>query len=124
MSRTFGVKDPMAGFDTDAGFQTWLDANGYTLPDGAPNAAVLRNRRAGYVYGARSSGIPTGVFDQERAWPRTDVCAYGVAIKPTVVPFATVNASYADAWAVWPPDCSSLRGVIEKPSSTWHADVC
>jgi hypothetical protein len=73
----------MAGYGTDAGFTAWASENGYTLPAEAPSVEVLRNRGAGYidgVYGARFSGIPTGGFEQERAWPRTGAYAYGQPI--------------------------------------------
>ena len=64
----------MAGYGDDDGFQAFLTANGYTLPDGAPAAAVLRQRGSVYVdgtYSLRFSGSPTGGAAQEREWPRT-----------------------------------------------------
>lgn len=91
----------MAGYGDDNEFTTWLTDNGYTLPDGAPAPAVLRNRGAGYIdgtYGARFSGIPTGGFAQERAWPRTGAYAYGQPIGDNVIPDAVIKASYAAAW--------------------------
>lgn len=91
----------MAGYGDDAGFTAWLTENGYTLPVGAPTATVLRNRGAGYidgVYGSRFSGIPTGGFAQERAWPRTGAYAYGQPIGDSIVPDAVIKASYAAAW--------------------------
>lgn len=91
----------MAGYGDDSGFNTWLTENGYTLSVGAPTAAVLRNRGAGYidgVYGARFSGIPTGGFAQERAWPRTGAYAYGQPIGDSIIPDAVIKASYAAAW--------------------------
>ena len=92
----------MAGYGTDEGFSAWLDENGYELPDGAPSAAVLRNRGSAYIdatYGPRFSGQPTGGFAQERAWPRTGASAYGQAIGDTVIPDAVVRASYVAALA-------------------------
>lgn len=91
----------MAGYGDDAGFTTWTAANGYTLPPGAPSAAVLRQRGSTYVdgtYGARFSGTPTGGFAQERAWPRTGACAYGTPIGDSVIPAAVVDASYHAAF--------------------------
>ena len=91
----------MAGYGDDSGFNTWLTENGYTLPMGAPSAEVLRNRGAGYidgVYGARFSGIPTGGFAQERAWPRTGAYAHGLPIGDSITPDAVIKASYAAAW--------------------------
>lgn len=91
----------MAGYGTDEGFTAWLTANGYTLPVTAPSKAVLREKGSAYIdgtYGPRFSGVPTGGFEQERAWPRTGAYAYGQEIGPGVVPDAVVNAAYAAAW--------------------------
>ncbi len=91
----------MSGYGDDAGFNAWLAENGYTLPVSAPSAVVLRNRGAGYidgVYGPRFTGVPTGGFAQERAWPRTDAYAFGQPIGSSVIPDAVVKASYAAAW--------------------------
>lgn len=91
----------MAGYGTDAGFTAWLAANGYTNTSSlAP--AVLRERGSAYLdghYGDRFTGTPTDGIAQERAWPRTNAFAYGVAIDSTSIPSAVVNASYAAAWA-------------------------
>jgi hypothetical protein len=93
----------MAGYGTDQGFTDWLAANGYTLPVGAPTAAVLRNRGSAYIdgtYGLRFSGSPTGGADQERAWPRTGATdRYGNAIGASTVPNRVIEASYEAAWA-------------------------
>jgi hypothetical protein len=93
----------MAGYGDDSGFSDWLSANGYTLPESAPTAAVLRNRGSIYVdgsYGLRFPGTPTGGADQERAWPRTDATdRWGNALDPNTVPARVVQASYAAAWA-------------------------
>lgn len=91
----------MAGYGDDAGFSTWAQQNGYTLPPGGLSAEVLRNRGAAYidgVYGARFSGIPTGGFAQERAWPRTGAYAFGQPIGDSIIPDAVIKASYAAAW--------------------------
>lgn len=92
----------MAGYGTDDGFNSWLSENGFTLPDNPPAVAVLRERGSNYIdgtYGARFSGVPTGGFAQERAWPRTGACAYGQSIGDNVIPDAVVKASYVAALA-------------------------
>lgn len=87
----------MAGYGTDDGFATWLVDNGYALPDGAPEPAILRQRGSAYLdglYGPQFWGAPTSGFAQERAWPRTGAMAYGSAVSPDVIPDAIVQASY------------------------------
>lgn len=88
----------MAGYGDDSGFASWLVGQGFTLPDGAPTPAVLRQRGSDYVdatYGPLlSCSEPTGGLEQERAWPRTG--HKGVA--PDVIPSAWVRASYRAAW--------------------------
>jgi hypothetical protein len=47
---------------SDDGFNVWLAARGHTMPDGAPTAAVLRQRATDYIdaaYGARLIGDQT-----------------------------------------------------------------
>lgn len=88
----------MAGYGTDIGFTAYLAENGYSLPSGAAAPAVLRQRGSAYVdslYGARFTGLPTGGYAQDRAWPRTGAEAYGSAIPSTEVPVAVEHASYA-----------------------------
>lgn len=91
----------MAGYGTDEGFADWLTANGYTLPDGAPAVAVLRQRGAAYidaVYGDRFVGFPTEGIDQERAWPRTDATVFGQTLASDLIPNRVVQAGYQAAW--------------------------
>jgi hypothetical protein len=91
----------MAGYGTETGFEAWLEANGYSLPSGAPDAVVLLERGSAYVdgvYGGRFSGQPEGGYDQERQWPRAGAYAYGAAIPDDVVPDAVIKAAYAAAW--------------------------
>lgn len=91
----------MAGYGDDAGFAAWAASNGYTVPVGAPAVAVLRQRGSAYVdglYGLRFSGVPTGAFAQERAWPRTGAKAYAVEIDSATIPVAVVQASYFAAF--------------------------
>ena len=108
----------MAGYGDDDGFQAFLTANGYTLPDGAPAAAVLRQRGSVYVdgtYSLRFSGSPTGGAAQEREWPRTGATdRYGTALSSTDVPSRVEQASYMAAYqlAVAPGSLS----VVTDPS--------
>lgn len=94
----------MAGYGSDAAFAAWLTANGYTLPVGAPTAAVLRQRGSAYLdgtYGPRlACSAPTGGIDQDRAWPRTGHFVGGVEIGPDVIPVKWVEASYRAAYLV------------------------
>jgi hypothetical protein len=92
----------MAGYGDDDGLTAWLGANGYSLPVGAPSAAVLRQRGSTYIdgaYGDRFSGSPTGGASQEREWPRTGASdRYGNALAPDAVPVRVVEASYYAAY--------------------------
>jgi hypothetical protein len=91
----------MAGYGTDDGFEAWLTARGYSLPDDAPEPAVLRQLGSDYIdglYWDRFPGSPTGGVAQERAWPREDVELYGTELSSSTVPDRVVNASYAAAW--------------------------
>jgi hypothetical protein len=90
----------MMAYGDDAGFDSWLAANGYTLPSGAPAPAVLRQRASAYLdalYEVRLPGVRTGGFAQERAWPRAGAEVYGQAIPDNVVPPAIEQAVYAAA---------------------------
>jgi hypothetical protein len=93
----------MAGYGDDTGFTDWLTANGYSLPDGAPSAAVLRQRGSTYVdgtYGSRFAGQPAGGVIQEREWPRTGAAdRYGMDIPDSTVPQRVIEASYHAAYA-------------------------
>jgi hypothetical protein len=87
----------MAGYGTDQGFTDWLAANGYSLPAGAPTAAVLRQRGSTYIdgtYGYRFLGTPTDGLAQERVWPRTGATIYGSTIASTLIPTRVIEASY------------------------------
>jgi hypothetical protein len=106
----------MSGYGDDGGFTAWMAANGYTLPGGAPTAAVLRQRGSTYVdgtYGLRFPGTPTGGAGQEREWPRTGaVDRYGTALDAGTVPQRVIDASYMAAYqeAVTP---GSLSVVVD-----------
>lgn len=91
----------MAGYGDDSGFTAWLATNGYSLPEGAPAEAVLRQRGSAYVdavYGPRFPGVPTAGLAQDRAWPRTGATAYGAAIADDLIPTPVVDASYFAAY--------------------------
>lgn len=87
----------MAGYGTDAEFQSWLTNNGFVLPVDAPNLAVLRQRGSDYVDATYASRLlctqPTGGIEQERAWPRV-----GGAWPDDAIPSAWVRASYRAAF--------------------------
>lgn len=88
----------MAGYGSDEGFTAYATAAGYVVPAGTISAA--RQRGSTYIdgtYGARFSGLPTGGVEQERAWPRTGVTAYGSALASGIIPLRVVNASYEAA---------------------------
>lgn len=87
-------------YGSDSAFTAWLALTGLTLPAGAPDAAILRQRGSQYVdntYGSRFWGVPTLGIAQERAWPRTGAKAYGQDIPDSVIPVAVEQASYAAA---------------------------
>lgn len=91
----------MAGYGSDTGFQDWLITNGHVLPDGALAPAILRQRGSQYIdgfYGSCFAGVPTGGFEQERAWPRIGAEASGQTIPSGVVPVAIEHASYHAAY--------------------------
>lgn len=90
----------MAGYGTDDAFAVWLISNGYSLPEGAPAPAVLRQRGSTYVdgtYGSRFVGQPTGGYEQERQWPRSGAVVAGSSIPDGVIPLPVVHASYEAA---------------------------
>lgn len=87
----------MAGYGDDTGFDEWLAENGYELPEGAPEPAILRQRGSNYIdalYGARFTGVPTDGVTQERAWPRTGATAFRATIDSDLIPLAVIQASY------------------------------
>ncbi|MFC3208136.1 DnaT-like ssDNA-binding protein [Aquamicrobium soli] len=90
----------MAGYGTDETFATWLSENGYEVPEGAPTAAVLRQRGSQYVdglYGMRFVGEKAGGWAQERAWPRKGAYVGSSLIPDTEIPLPVVYASYEAA---------------------------
>lgn len=91
----------MAGYGTDDGFTTWLADNGYSLPTGVPDKAVLRQRASVYIdglYGLRFSGAPSDPT-QEREWPRTSATdRYGNSLASDAVPSRIEQATYQAAY--------------------------
>lgn len=92
----------MSSYGTDAEFQAWLDANGLTLPTGAPPPAVLREIGSAYVDGAYEPSLTcsarTGGWSQDLAWPRTGHSVNGQSIPSDLIPQAWINASYRAAY--------------------------
>jgi hypothetical protein len=92
----------MAGYGTDAEFQTWLTAKGRVLPADAPAVAALRERGSVYIdglYYRRFPGYPTGGAAQERQWPRSGAAdRWGNDIASDDVPPRVVEASFEAAW--------------------------
>ena len=103
-------------YGTDEGLTTWLAAQGYSLPSGAPALAVLRARGSAYVdsYEPYWTGQRTGGVMQEAAWPRAGATANCVtAIPDDVTPLAIVTATYRAAWLD-----ASTPGVLAGPVVT------
>jgi hypothetical protein len=87
----------MAGYGDDTDFEAWMADNGYELPEGALEPAILRQRGSNYIdtlYGARFTGVPTDGVTQERAWPRTGATAFRTALDTDLIPLAVIQASY------------------------------
>ena len=104
----------MAGYGTDQGLTDFLAANGYSLPDGALDPAVLRQRGSAYLdasYGQRFIGTPV-TYDQERSWPRTGATVYGTSIPVDEVPWQVVEASYHAAY-IAATDPSALSVTVD-----------
>lgn len=90
----------MAGYGTDDQFLVWLTDNGYTLPEGTPVPAILRQRGSTYVdgtYGTRFVGVPTAGYAQDRAWPRAGAIVNCILMPDDAIPVAVVHASYEAA---------------------------
>lgn len=88
-------------YGTDEGFQEWLDARGYTIPDGSASLAQLRQIGSEWLdatYGARFRGVPTDGVIQDGAWPRKNAKVYGGPIDDSIVPAAIVLAAYMASW--------------------------
>lgn len=87
----------MAGYGSDARFNTWMAENGYSTSNGDLSVAQLRQRGSAYVdalYEGQFPGVRAGGLAQERAFPRTGASAYGQDIGADVIPLAVEHASY------------------------------
>ena len=91
----------MAHYGTEADFQAWLTANGFTLPAGA-DPAVLLNVGSAYIdaaYGARlTCSQRTGGFQQELEWPRRGHVISGELVPDDLIPAPWINAVYRAAY--------------------------
>lgn len=88
-------------YGSEAGFQGWLDLNGYSLDAGAPSILALLHRGTSYIdatYGGHFTGVPADETQPEQ-WPRSGATAYGRAIADEVVPQSVVTATYTAAYA-------------------------
>ncbi|EJL54872.1 hypothetical protein PMI09_02188 [Rhizobium sp. CF122] len=106
----------MTPYGTEQGFDTWFNANGYTLPSGSPDLAALLNRGSQYidaVYGSRFVGRVEDPL-QERQWPRDGAIVNGKAFPSGVVPTAVINASYYAAYqeATAPGSLSAVGSTV------------
>lgn len=92
----------MSGYGSDSGFDDWLTAQGYALPDGSPSNAVLRERGSVYLdgaYGDRFPGQPVSGVSQDRAWPRSGATdRWGNSISSASIPARIIEASYYAAY--------------------------
>jgi len=85
-------------YGTDQGFTEWLAAQGLTLPETAPDVAVLRALGSNYIDAAYEWRLAcssrSGGFSQELAWPRTGHRVNGQSVPNDLIPQAWINASY------------------------------
>lgn len=92
----------MTSYGDDEGFESWLAAQGLSLPDTAPSVDVLRQLGSAYVDSAYEYRLQcsrrTGGFEQENAWPRTGHSLNGQAVPSDLIPPAWVHASYRAAY--------------------------
>ncbi|MEQ1407769.1 DnaT-like ssDNA-binding protein [Neorhizobium sp. Rsf11] len=93
----------MAGYGDIAGFTAYATAAGYVFPDGTSDAQKTAALQRGSLvidrYEPKFTGMRTGGYAQERAWPRTGATTYyGEAIPSNVIPDPIVNAAYEAAF--------------------------
>lgn len=92
----------MAGYGSDGEFAAWLAGQGFTLPDGSPTPAVLRQIGSNYVDAAYeprlSCSSRTGGFAQERAWPREGHKVGRQPVPNDLIPQPWIDASYRAAY--------------------------
>ena len=89
-------------YGTNEGFESWLAAQGLSLPDTAPSVEVLRQLGSAYVdsaYGYRlTCSRRTGGWEQELEFPRTGHYVNGQLLPSTLIPDAWIKASYRAAY--------------------------
>ncbi|ACI55699.1 conserved hypothetical protein [Rhizobium leguminosarum bv. trifolii WSM2304] len=93
----------MAGYGTNADATAYWAVSGYVVSDGTDEAKITAARQRGSLvidrYERFFSGVRTGGFAQERAWPRTGASTYyGESIPSDAIPVAIENASYEAAF--------------------------
>lgn len=101
MSGASLARTAMSGYGDETDFDEWLTLNGFSLPDDAPDPAILLQRASDYIdgtYETRFLGVRTDPLNQERAWPRTGAVVQSVAVPSDLVPPAIERAAYAAAW--------------------------
>lgn len=89
-------------YGTNEGFESWLAAQGLSLPDDAPAVGVLRQIGSSYVDAAYEHRLGcserAGGFSQEMAWPRRGHWLNGKAVPSDLIPQAWVHAAYRAAY--------------------------
>lgn len=92
----------MTSYGDDDGFIEWLAAQGLSLPDDAPSAAVLRQLGSAYLdsaYGYKlTCSRRTGGWEQELEFPRTGHYVNGQLLPSNLIPTAWIYASYRAAY--------------------------
>jgi len=92
----------MTSYGDDEGFESWLAAQGLTLPDDAPTPAVLRQLGSAYVDSAYEYRLQcsrrAGGWEQELAWPRAGHVINGQTVPDDLIPQAWIQASYRAAY--------------------------
>jgi hypothetical protein len=92
----------MAGYGDKDAAQLYWTAAGYVVPNGTTDAQITAALQRGSLvidrYEPRFSGVRTGGFAQERAWPRTGATTYYGQAIGSEIPAAIVNAAYEAAF--------------------------
>lgn len=93
----------MAGYPDIASMRDYWAEQGYVVPDGTTDEQLTPawNRGASVIdrYERYFSGVRTGGFEQEHAFPRDGATTYyGQAIPNGTTPVAIANASFEAAW--------------------------
>lgn len=92
----------MTSYGDDEGFESWLAAQGLSLPDTAPSVDVLRQLGSAYVDSAYEYRLQcsrrAGGWEQELAWPRAGHVINGQTVPDDLIPQAWIHASYRAAY--------------------------